>query len=81
VMTVDKEIIISACHQLKSISKTIGAEKVAELAADFESQCKEQDLTSDQLIELRDNLEIEYSRVAQFIKEQLRNAKEQDDTI
>lgn len=81
VMTADKEIIISACHQLKSISKTIGAEKVAELAADFEGQCKEQDLTSDQLIELRDNLEIEYSRVAQFLKEQVRNAQEQDDLM
>ncbi|CAM3922422.1 MULTISPECIES: hybrid sensor histidine kinase/response regulator [Pseudoalteromonas] len=81
VMTADYEIIISACHQLKSISKTIGAEKVAELASDFESHCKEQDLTSDQLIELRDNLEIEYSRVAQYLKEQVRNAQEQDDLI
>ena len=81
VMTSDKEIIIAACHQLKSISKTIGAEKVAELAADFEDNCKEQDLTSDQLIELRDNLEIEYSRVAQFLKEQVSNAQEQDDLI
>ena len=81
VMTADNEKIISACHQLKSISKTIGAEKVAELATDFESHCKEQDLTSDQLIELRDNLEIEYSRVAQYLKEQVRNAQEQDDTI
>jgi len=81
VMTADNEKIISACHQLKSISQTIGAEKVAELAADFEDHCKEQDLTSDQLIELRDNLEIEYSRVAQYLKEQVRNAQEQDDTI
>ena len=81
VMTADNEKIISACHQLKSISQTIGAEKVAELAADFEDHCKEQDLTSDQLIELRDNLEIEYSRVAQFLKEQVSNAKEQDDLM
>ncbi|MFK3864777.1 hybrid sensor histidine kinase/response regulator [Pseudoalteromonas rhizosphaerae] len=81
VMTRDKEIIIAACHQLRSISKTIGAEKVAELAADFEDNCKEQDLTSDQLIELRDNLEIEYSRVAQFLKEQVSNAQQQDDLI
>ena len=82
VMTADNEKIISACHQLKSISKTIGAEKVAELAADFEDSCKEQDLTSDQLIELRDNLEIEYARVAQFLKEQVSiNTQEQNELI
>ncbi|CAM4095010.1 hybrid sensor histidine kinase/response regulator [Pseudoalteromonas ostreae] len=81
VMTSDNEIIITACHQLKSISKTIGAEKIAELAADFEDSCKEQTLTSDQLIGLRDNLEVEYSRVAQFLKEQVRNARQQDDQI
>lgn len=79
IMTNDFESIVEACHQLKSISKTIGAEKIAELAEEFESHAKEQDLTSDQLIEQRDNLEIEYSKVAMFLKEQVRNAEKQDE--
>ena len=73
----DLEKIISACHQLKSISKTIGAMKVAELAAEFEKRCKEDELSSDDLIELRDSYEIEYSKVAQFLKEQIQRAEQE----
>ena len=71
----DIDSIISSCHQLKSISKTIGAMKVAELAAEFELFCKNEEPTSDQLIELRDGFEIEYSKVAQFLKEQIKKAE------
>ncbi|MGB0842809.1 MAG: Hpt domain-containing protein, partial [Pseudoalteromonas shioyasakiensis] len=73
----DVEAIASACHQLKSISKTIGAMKVAELAAEFEKRCKEDELSSDDLIELRDSYEIEYSKVAQFLKEQIQRAEQE----
>ena len=72
----DLEAIISACHQLKSISKTIGAMKVAELAAVFEQRCKDDELSSDDLIELRDSYEIEYSKVAQYLKEQIKKAEQ-----
>ncbi len=75
----DLEIIISACHQLKSISKTIGAVKIAELASAFEQRCKEEELTSDDLIELRDEFEIEYSKVAQFLKEQIKKAEQESE--
>jgi len=71
----DIDSIISSCHQLKSISKTIGAMKVAELAAEFEHFCKNEEPTSDELIELRDGFEIEYSKVAQFLKEQIKKAE------
>ena len=54
--------IIEACHQLKSISRTIGAEQVALLAEGFETRCKEEELSSDQLIQLRDELELAYQR-------------------
>lgn len=81
VMISDNQQIIDACHQLKSISKTIGAEKVAELAAEFEAHCKAENSTSDELIEQRDKLEIEYSKVAQYLKEQVKNAPVEDDFI
>lgn len=70
--------IIEGCHQLKSISKTIGAHRVAELAVVFEEQCKTDELNSDKLIDLRDQLEIEYSKAAQFLKEQIKNAELQE---
>lgn len=79
VMVSDNQQIIDACHQLKSISKTIGAEKVAELAAEFEEHCKTEEPNSDALIEQRDNLEIEYSKVAQYLKEQVKNAPVEDE--
>lgn len=75
----DLETIISSCHQLKSISKTIGAMKIAELAAAFEQRCKEEELTTDDLIELRDEFEIEYSKVAQFLKEQIKKADQESE--
>ncbi|ALS31968.1 hypothetical protein PTRA_a0632 [Pseudoalteromonas translucida KMM 520] len=70
--------ILEGCHQLKSISKTIGAHRVAELAIVFEEQCKTDELNSDKLIDLRDQLEIEYSKAAQFLKEQIKNAEQQE---
>jgi len=78
VIELDLEKIINSCHQLKSISKTIGAMKVAELAEQFEHRCKNEDPTSDELIELRDNYEIEYSKVAQYIKEQIQKAEQEN---
>lgn len=75
----DTQSIAQACHQLKSISTTIGAESIAKLAIDFEAHCNQQDLSSDELIELRDNLEIEYSRVAQFLKEQIRQSEQENE--
>jgi CheY-like chemotaxis protein len=75
----DTQSIAQACHQLKSISTTIGAESIAKLAINFEEHCNQQDLTSDELIELRDNLEIEYSRVAQFLKEQVRQSEQESE--
>jgi len=73
--------IIAACHQLKSISKTVGANIVADLAQSFEDKCKADEINADELIEMRDELEIEYSRAAQFLKEQIRNHDQQDDLI
>ena len=70
--------ILEGCHQLKSISKTIGAHRVAELAVVFEEQCKTDELNSDKLIDLRDQLEIEYSKAAQFLKEQIKSAEQQE---
>ena len=70
--------ILEGCHQLKSISKTIGAHRVAELAVVFEEQCKTDELNSDKLIDLRDQLEIEYSKAAQFLKDQIKSAEQQE---
>ncbi|KZW98739.1 histidine kinase [Pseudoalteromonas luteoviolacea] len=66
--------IIEACHQLKSISRTIGAEQVALLAEGFETRCKEEDLSSDQLIQLRDELEQAYQRATEFIQQFLQQS-------
>ncbi|MEG3758875.1 ATP-binding protein [Pseudoalteromonas carrageenovora] len=82
VMVNDLSEIIDGCHQLKSISKTIGAQMVSELASAFEDKCKEDELSTDELIDLRDKLEIEYSKAAQFLKEQVRTAEdEQEDEL
>jgi len=82
VMVNDLDEIIEGCHQLKSISKTIGAQTVADLSSAFEDKCKEGDLTTDELIDLRDKLEIEYSKAAQFLKEQVRTAQaKQEDEL
>jgi len=79
VMVNDLDEIIEGCHQLKSISKTIGAQTVAELSNMFEDKCKEGELTTDELIELRDKLEIEYSKAAQFLKEQIKISEQEDE--
>ncbi|MEI5639362.1 MULTISPECIES: ATP-binding protein [unclassified Pseudoalteromonas] len=68
VITMSQEEIIEACHQLKSISKTIGAEQVAATAAEFESMCKENTLTTDQLIQMRDKLEQDFLAATEFIQ-------------
>ena len=79
VMVNDLAEIIEGCHQLRSISKTIGAETVGKLAGAFEDKCKAGELTTDELIDLRDQLEIEYSKAAQFLKEQVRKAEEENE--
>ncbi|MDK2596430.1 hybrid sensor histidine kinase/response regulator [Pseudoalteromonas obscura] len=66
--------IIEACHQLKSISRTIGAEQVAILAEKFEAKCKEEEMSSDQLIQLRDELEESYMKATEFIQKYLQAA-------
>ncbi|NWL15440.1 response regulator [Pseudoalteromonas sp. Scap03] len=81
VLQSNKAEILSACHQLKSISKTVGANIVADLAQSFEDKCKSDEIKADELIKMRDELEIEYSRAAQFLKEQIRNNDQQDDLI
>ncbi|MBB1386762.1 response regulator [Pseudoalteromonas sp. SG45-5] len=81
VMMNDLNEIIGSCHQLKSISKTIGAEMVADLTTTFEDKCKADELTVDELIGLRDQLEIEYSKAAQFLKEQIKTAEQEDELI
>ncbi|MFC3031070.1 ATP-binding protein [Pseudoalteromonas fenneropenaei] len=68
VMAMDQEVIIDACHQLKSISKTIGALVVADKAMEFETSCKERKHSSDELIRARDNLELAYSQAVVFIE-------------
>lgn len=73
--------VVAACHQLKSISKTVGANIVADLAQSFEDKCKSDEINADELIEMRDELEIEYSKAAQFLKEQIRNNEEQDELV
>ncbi|MBQ4800254.1 response regulator [Pseudoalteromonas sp. MMG006] len=79
VMVNDLSEIIDSCHQLKSISKTIGAQMVAELSSAFEDKCEEGELSTDELIDLRDKLEIEYSKAAQFLKEQVRTAEDEQE--
>ncbi len=81
VLQSNKAEILSACHQLKSISKTVGANIVADLAQSFEDKCKSDEIKADELIKMRDELEIEYSRAAQFLKEQIRNNDQQNDLI
>ena len=81
VMINDLDEIVDGCHQLKSISKTIGAQMVADLASTFEEKCKKDELTTDELINLRDELEIEYSKAAQFLKEQVKIAEQEDELV
>ena len=68
-MTREQENIISDCHQLKSISKTVGAMQVAEIAIAFEEACKARDLTIDELISFRDRLDDIYTDAMMFIQD------------
>ena len=43
----------------------------------FEDKCKKGELTTDELIDLRDKLEIEYSKAAQFLKEQIKISEQE----
>ncbi|TMP25091.1 hybrid sensor histidine kinase/response regulator [Pseudoalteromonas rubra] len=73
VISMSQEEIVEACHQLKSISKTIGAHRVADMATQFEHRCKNEELTSDELIHLRDALETEYQQATEFIQRYLQS--------
>ncbi|BBN80750.1 hypothetical protein PA25_07350 [Pseudoalteromonas sp. A25] len=74
VISCEQSVIIESCHQLKSISKTIGAEQVAEIAIEFESQCKANTLSSDELIALRNKLDKAYTQATEFIQKYLESA-------
>lgn len=71
VISMDQAAIIEACHQLKSISNTIGAENVATTASEFESLCKAGELSADELITLRDKLDQHYGEATAFIQAHL----------
>ncbi|MCF6437632.1 hybrid sensor histidine kinase/response regulator [Pseudoalteromonas sp. MMG022] len=71
VISMDQDAIVESCHQLKSISNTIGAEQVAKAATEFEAQCKAQQLESDTLIALRDGLDQVYTQATLFIQNYL----------
>ncbi|CCQ10709.1 Signal transduction histidine kinase [Pseudoalteromonas luteoviolacea B = ATCC 29581] len=76
VMSSNQDVIIEACHQLKSISKTIGAMQVAQEAIQFEELCKGATLSGDELIKARDNLESLYSKASKFIEKTLKETEE-----
>jgi len=76
VVSMNQDVIIDSCHQLKSISKTIGAMEVAEQAIAFEGNCKAEKLSSDDLIKQRDLLENAYARAVTFIEKVLKESTE-----
>lgn len=78
VVSMNQDLIIESCHQLKSISKTIGAMFVAEQAISFEDKCKTSKLTSDELIKCRDLLEAEYTAAVSFINNVLSESSSED---
>jgi len=69
VMTREQDNIISDCHQLKSISKTVGAMQVAEIAIQFEQACKDRELNIDELISFRDRLDDYYTDAMMFMQD------------
>ncbi|CAM4022101.1 ATP-binding protein [Pseudoalteromonas byunsanensis] len=79
VISMEQDTIVESCHQLKSISNTIGAQKVAEIATEFEAQCKAQQLESDTLIEYRDKLEQAYTQATEFIQKYLQTPAPNDE--
>jgi CheY-like chemotaxis protein len=76
VMTREQDKIISDCHQLKSISKTVGAMQVAEIAIQFEQACKDRELTSDELISFRDKLDDYYTDAMMFMQDFIKQRSE-----
>ncbi|NOU52347.1 response regulator [Pseudoalteromonas sp. JBTF-M23] len=73
VISCEQSTIIESCHQLKSISTTIGAEQVAEIAIELEAQCKAQTLSSDELIAYRNKLDKAYTQATEFIQQYLQS--------
>ncbi|ALO41272.1 Sensory box histidine kinase/response regulator [Pseudoalteromonas phenolica] len=76
VMTREQDKIISDCHQLKSISKTVGAMQVAEIAIQFEQACKDRELTIDELISFRDKLDDYYTDAMMFMQDFIKQRSE-----
>ncbi|WP_346765674.1 Hpt domain-containing protein [Pseudoalteromonas phenolica] len=76
VMTREQEKIISDCHQLKSISKTVGAMQVAEIAIQFEQACKDRELNIDELISFRDKLDDYYTDAMMFMQDFIKQRSE-----
>ncbi|TMP81479.1 hypothetical protein CWB73_07855 [Pseudoalteromonas phenolica] len=76
VMTREQDKIIPDCHQLKSISKTVGAMQVAEIAIQFEQACKERELNIDELISFRDKLDDYYTDAMMFMQDFIKQRSE-----
>lgn len=76
VMTREQDKIISDCHQLKSISKTVGAMQVAEIAIQFEQACKDRELNIDELISFRDRLDDYYTDAMMFMQDFIKQRSE-----
>lgn len=76
VMTREQDKIISDCHQLKSISKTVGAMQVAEIAIQFEQACKDRELNIDELISFRDKLDDYYTDAMMFMQDFIKQRSE-----
>ena len=76
VMTREQDNIISDCHQLKSISKTVGAMQVAEVAIQFEQACKYRELSIDELISFRDRLDDYYTDAMMFMQDFIKQRSE-----
>lgn len=76
VMTREQDKIISDCHQLKSISKTVGAMQVAEIAIQFEQACKDRELSIDELISFRDRLDDYYTDAMMFMQDFIKQRSE-----
>ncbi|CAH9054154.1 Sensor histidine kinase RcsC [Pseudoalteromonas holothuriae] len=74
VISCEQTAIIESCHQLKSISTTIGAELVATIATEFEAQCQEKTLSSDELIQYRNKLDKAYTQATEFIQDYLQSS-------
>ncbi len=76
VMTREQDKIISDCHQLKSISRTVGAMQVAEIAILFEQACQDRELSIDELISFRDRLDDYYTDAMMFMQDFIKQRSE-----